>query len=599
MCGITGFISTHSIRDGIIERMTETLIHRGPDGYGYYYGENVAFGHRRLSIVDLSEAGHQPMEYADRYVITYNGEIYNHVELRNELASLGCRFMSHTDTEVILAAYDRWGAQCLNRFNGMWAFVLYDRKEQTFFISRDRFGKKPLYYARTEDVFIFGSEIKAILAHPDIVTEPNVSFLNEYLQNGCKEYLNETSFEGIFRFPSSSYFIGSSEELFSRFEPKTFWELRPNLAREPFDETKAEEYAKRYYDLLEDAVRIRLRADVKVGSALSGGLDSSSIVYLVNKLLKEQEKSELQETFSSVYKSAGTGYCDESRFIDIIAQKLGVNSHRIEPSAADIPAEHEKMIYALENPPENTLMSSWYTFKSVASTDVKVTLDGQGADEQLAGYAYYFTSYLISLPFRDMLREAPECITVPGARKYVLAGIAMNIFKSLFGYASLRSFLSLLRRQAFTLDLNDQLFHDLTHSLQTYLHYADHTSMAFSIESRMPFMDYRIVEFLASVPAVYKMHNGWTKYLARLAFDGKLPDEVNWRRDKMGWPIPEKQWFSGSLSTWFASLSKLPAYANKLVFPSASTPDQEFAQKVRMLNVTVWKMKFFRDSKHT
>mgnify|MGYP003391645790 FL=1 len=288
MCGISGIISKKRIEKDIIEPMTDTIIHRGPDGFGYYYGEKFVFGHRRLSIVDLSDAGHQPMQYLNRYVITFNGEVYNHLELRKELEKNGYVFQSHTDTEVIMASYDFWGVDCLNKFNGMWAFVIHDRLKDKYFMSRDRFGKKPFYYYKDQEKFIFGSEIKVILAHPDVESKPNLKFLDSYVQNGAKEYIKETAFENIFRFDFSSYFEGSLEDVFENFEQNKFWEIKPNLSHEKFDKEKAKEYAKQYYELLEDAVRIRLRADVKVGSALSGGLDSSSIVYLVNKLLKEQ-----------------------------------------------------------------------------------------------------------------------------------------------------------------------------------------------------------------------------------------------------------------------------------------------------------------------
>ena len=564
MCGITGIISKKQIDKNIIEPMTDTITHRGPDGFGYYYGKNYAFGHRRLSIVDLSDAGHQPMHYQERYTITYNGEVYNHTELRAELEVKGYEFNSHTDTEVIMASYDAWGVECLNKFNGMWAFVIYDKQKDKYFISRDRFGKKPFYYYTNEDSFIFASEIKAILAHPDVEATPNIEFLQNYINNGCKEYIKETAFEGVFRFDFSSYFEGSLEDLLSEFTQKKFWELKPNLSHEKFDESKVKEYAQKYYELLEDAVRIRLRADVKVGSALSGGLDSSSIVYLVNKLLKEQGKEELQETFSSVYKSDGTQDCDESRYIDIMADKLGVHSNQIEPKEKDIPIEYEKLVWHLENPPESTLMSSWHTFKLVSSTDVKVTLDGQGADEQLAGYLPYLMNYISSLSFTDMIKEAKLCSKIPDAKKYVFRGLTIGMFRVVFGEKLLNLFIHKVLRKNFEPSLNQVLLDATNRGLITLIHYADHTSMAFSIESRMPFMDYRLVEFLASVPACFKMRNGWTKYIARVAFDGKLPDEVNWRKDKMGWPVPENYWFRGNLKEWFIEKVEKSTLVKKL-----------------------------------
>ncbi len=590
MCGISGIISKKRVEKNIIEPMTDTITHRGPDGFGYHYGENFVFGHRRLSIVDLSDAGHQPMQYLNRYVITFNGEVYNHLELRKELEKNGYVFQSHTDTEVIMASYDFWGVDCLNKFNGMWAFVIYDRLKDKYFMSRDRFGKKPFYYYKDQEKFIFGSEIKVILAHPDVESKPNLKFLDSYVQNGAKEYIKETAFENIFRFDFSSYFEGSLEDIFENFNQNKFWEIKPNLSHEKFDKEKAKEYAKQYYELLEDAVRIRLRADVKVGSALSGGLDSSSIVYLVNKLLKEQDKEELQETFSSVYKSDGTQECDESYFIDIMALKLGVHSNQIEPKEDEIPSQIEKMIWHLENPPQNSLMSSWHTFKLVASTDVKVTLDGQGADEQLGGYLPYLLNYISSLSIFDMFNQAKKCLQIPNSNKYVFVGLCLGIYRVLFGEKFLKFTIKNIFKKDFETNLNPKLADDIMTNLITLIHYADHTSMAFSIESRMPFMDYRLVEFLASVPACYKMRDGWTKYLARLAFNGKLPDEINWRKDKMGWPIPEKKWFYGNLNRWFIANIESCKLSKKLSFKEKE--NKKFSNNIKRMNLSIWEKSF-------
>jgi len=595
MCGIVGIISKTKIEKestkDIIEKMNNTLIHRGPDGEGYYYGDNFVFAHRRLAIVDLSDAGKQPMEYMNRYIITYNGEIYNYIELKKELESHGYKFKSHTDTEVIMASYDFWGVDCLNKFNGMWAFVIYDKKEDKFFISRDRFGIKPLYFYKDDEIFIFASEIKAILAHPKVETRPNITFLESYLKLGCREFLRETAFENICRFDFAHYFEGGIEEIFHNFKLNRYWDIKPNLSREKFDPRKAKEYAEKYYNLLEDAVRIRLRADVKIGSALSGGLDSSSVVYIINKLLKAQKKEELQETFSSVYKSKGTEHCDESQFINIIAQKLNVKSNQIEPKEEEIPSEIEKMIWHLENPPENSLMSSWHTYKLISSTDVKVVLNGQGADEQLAGYLGYIQYYLPSLSLVDLIKESLVLLKIKDSWRYVLKGFLIGLYRIIFGDKVLNFTLKKVLKKNFEPDLNKKLVEDIKTGLVTLLHYDDHTSMAYSIESRLPFMDYRVIEFLASVPACYKIHNGWTKYLARLAFDGKLPDEIVWRRDKMGWPIPEKTWFEGKLEKWF--YDKINSCKICKMLGISGIP-KRFNKKVRMLILSVWEDVFMQ-----
>jgi len=488
-----------------------------------------------------------------------------------------------------MASYDFWGVECLNKFNGMWAFVIYDKKEDKFFISRDRFGIKPLYFYKDDEIFIFASEIKTILTHPKVETGPNITFLENYLKFGCREYLKETAFENIYRFDFAHYFEGSIEEIFHNLKLNRYWDIKPNLSREKFDPRKAKEYAEKYYNLLEDAVRLRLRADVKIGSALSGGLDSSSVVYIINKLLKAQKKEELQETFSSVYKSEGTKYCDESQFINIIAQKLNVKSNQIEPKEKEIPNEIEKIIWHLENPPENSLMSSWHTYKLISSTDVKVVLNGQGSDEQLAGYLGYIQHYLPSLSLVDLIKESLVLLKIKDSWRYVLKGFLIGLYRIIFGDKVLNFTLKKVLKKNFEPDLNKKLVEDIKTALVTLLHYDDHTSMAYSIESRLPFMDYRVVEFLTSVPACYKIHNGWTKYLARLAFDGKLPDEIVWRRDKMGWPIPEKTWFEGELRKWFYDKINSCKICKML---GVSEIPKRFNEKVRMLILSVWEKCF-------
>lgn len=598
MCGIAGIISKDKMQDiSIITAMTDTLAHRGPDDSGYYQYENFIFGHRRLSIVDLSSSGHQPMEYLDRYVITFNGEIYNHIELKKQLEEHDYLFKSNTDTEVIMASYDFWKEKCLSYFNGMWSFVIYDKLKDIFFISRDRFGKKPFYYYKDQENFVFASEIKAILAYLGGRKNPNIEFLKNYLNKGCQEFTHETAFESIYRFPVASYFEGNCNTLFGTFEAQQFWTINPNLSTESFNEAKAKIYAQQYFALLEDAVRVRLRADVKIGSALSGGHDSSSIVYLINKLLKEQNKEDMQETFSSVYKSKGTEACDESHYINLMAQKLHVHSNQIEPNEDEIPTEYNKMIYALENPPENSLMSSWYTFKLVHSTDVKVTLDGQGADEQLAGYLPYLTYYLSSLSLKDTFIESIKCITIPNAKLFVLKGFCVGILRHLIGMNFLTFLIRKILNKKFEFFLNKKLANDTMSNLITLIHYADHTSMAFSVESRMPFMDYRLVEFLASVPACYKMHNGWTKYIARLAFNDKLPHEINWRKDKMGWPIPEQKWFNGSLKNWFQSKIQHCKICNLLQVPKKINTTKQLALSVKKVNIAIWESIFIMDKR--
>ncbi|TRU02516.1 MAG: asparagine synthase (glutamine-hydrolyzing) [Microcystis aeruginosa Ma_AC_P_19900807_S300] len=590
MCGISGFVSVSNMSNSetVIRKMNETIAHRGPDGEGYFVGRGFTFGHRRLSIIDLSDAGHQPMHYLNRYTITYNGEIFNYRELKQELESKGYIFKTQTDTEVLMASYDCWGSECLNKFNGMWAFVIYDQVRNEFFISRDRFGKKPLYYSQTKDAFVFSSDIKGILQFPGIDMQPNLPYLKRYLTLGAKEHLLETAFVGIYKFPHASFLIAKQEDLIGRIYPQIFWRVIPNLSREKVSSEKAKDYAQKYYELLFDSVQLRLRADVKVGSALSGGLDSSSIVYLVNQQLKALGKSELQETFSSVYKSKGTENCDESEYINLLADFLKVNSNQIEPKEEDIPSEHAKLILHMENPPESSCMSGWHTFKKVAETDVTVTLDGQGADEQLAGYLGYLQTYLVSLSISEFYKELPYYRNFLHTRKVIFNLAISNIIRNIVGRKGYLFLFNTLLKKGRYADLNQALVDSTQTSLLNLIAWADRESMAFSIESRMPFMDYRLVEFLASIPGCYKIHKGWTKYIARLAFDKKLPDEIVWRKDKMGWPIPEEHWFRGGLREWFNNTREKSKLLGSLNQGKFTKNVSGLVEQVRELNIAVF-----------
>jgi asparagine synthase (glutamine-hydrolysing) len=595
MCGIVGIVSNKEINADNLKAMSDTMVHRGPDGDGLYIGDRLGLAHRRLAIFDLSDAGKQPMEYLDRYVITYNGEIYNHPELRSELEEKGYGFRSHTDTEVIMAAYDYWGTDCFNKFNGMWAFCIYDRKEDRFVLSRDRFGIKPFYFWCDGESFLFASEIKALLAYDEFgKPKPNLEYLSSYLSEGTNEQCPETAFEGVYKFSFSSFVVCTREELVEgRFQEKCYWDLNPNISTEGFDQNALERYTSGYRELLKDAVRLRLRSDVKVGSALSGGIDSSSIVSLVNEIQDAEGRNGMQETFSSVYKSPGTTACDESEYIDELAQHLGVHSNQIEPQEADIPAEHAKMIYHLETPPTGTLMSSWHTFKLVGESDVTVTLDGQGADEQLAGYDGYITNYIANQRIGTAIYE---CVRAgKRLRRKALKGLVIKIASMILGNGRALKLLEkvskTIRLQA--MPLNQKLALDFRENLVTLLHYADKTSMAHSVESRMPFMDFRLIEFLFEVPSSYKFHDGWSKYLSRIAMQDKLPANILWRREKMGWPIPEAFWFNGGKKSWLDNKVLGSPFLNEhFRIHIKSYENLRMREKLNLLNLAVWSETF-------
>ena len=631
MCGIFGLFSKCSVEPSRAASMSEVLRHRGPDDEGFvaFRADGVSnwlrgpdtppdlaarlgltadiakatlddnytaiLGHRRLSILDLSERGHQPMHYQDKYWIVFNGEIYNYLELRKELVQAGYAFTSNSDTEVILAAYDKWGVDCLNKFNGMWAFVLVDCMRQRVLLARDRFGVKPLYFHQAPGLFVFASEPKALFESGLVGRQPNLAYLDAYLQTGPDESLDVTAFEHIVRIKPSHYILCDVEDLKNgNFIQQQYWRLSHNPSRESFDPAKAKQLASQYFGLLEDAVRVRLRADVSVGSALSGGLDSSSIVYLVNKIHAEQGLVDKQRTFSCVYSKPEEKHCDESVFIDDLATKLNIKSFKIEPKWEDVPSEHDQVTWAMDTPFANSSMSGWHTYKLIRQNHIKVTLEGQGADEQMAGYLGYIYIHLASLDLTELIREALSFIRLPGALKHVVAGVVFNLLIKVGGYSVANALYRRITRSKQDLDLclNERLVQDSMTGLVNLLHYGDRVSMAHSIESRMPFLDYRLAEFLASVPACYKMHDGWTKYIARLAFDGLLPDEICWRKDKMGWPVPEKIWMGGPLKAWFGKSLEGSKLVERALAGHAAIESDNLPRSFYYLNLAAWEKKF-------
>lgn len=642
MCGLVfAYTPRQPTSAATIAAMTTTLRHRGPDGEGYLLWDGHApaphllagpdtpaavrsaatpwqpqgmvadvpqlaaplvMGHRRLAIVDLSPWGHQPMARAGRWYAAYNGEIYNHVELRAELETLGQRFVTHSDTEVLLAALATWGPQAaLARCNGMWAFAVLDTERRTVLIARDRFGVKPLYVWRGEGgALLLASEVKALLKHPAVRAAASLPRCAEFVQAGPSAWRPETEFEGISRFPPG-HWAELSLDAPAALQPQAYWQRPPaGDAAEPFDAARAQQHAARYAELLDDAVRLRLRADVRLGTALSGGLDSSSIAALVNAELRRRGTDQKQETFSSVYRGAAVRTADESAFVERVVARLGVRSNLVEPQAAALPAAHEHMVWALDTPPANTLMSSWHTFALVARRGVVVTLDGQGADEQLAGYSRYVRNALVHAPLASLPGEVKALAGLQGFGGAIAIGLAGQALRRLAGPAALAALARRLRMGASPAPTVDAaLAEDFHTHLQNLLLYGDKTAMAWSVESRMPYMDVRLVEFLATVPPAYKIHAGWTKWLARSAMSERLPREVAWRRDKLGWAIPEPAWFTAAgapLAGWLQHTLAGSAFVAELAAGAGvSLAHAPLAQRLRLLNLAVWHRLFFEE----
>lgn len=546
MCGIAGIVNfTGQLVEAIIlKQMLNTLKHRGPDDEGVYILNNVGLGHVRLSIIDLSDAGHQPMLSSDgRYVLVYNGEIYNYIELRKELEKIGHQFYTNTDSEVLLVSYIQWGNECLHRFNGMWSFVILDTLKNELFGARDRYGIKPFYYYLDNHFFVFASEIAPIL---NIITkniEPNEQVIYDYLVFNRTDQTESTFFGNIKKLQHGFQFTVKNE----RFQLCQWYNLINNL-KEPF-KTSDE-----FKEMFTNSLGLRLRSDVPVGVCLSGGLDSSSIVSV---LLKNYSKSDLQ-TFSATY---GKGiYGDESKFIDLYRQYLTFMSF-VRPTAYSLFKDMGPFIKAHGEPVSSTSPYAQYKVMETACKNVVVTLDGQGADEELAGYHYFFGFY-----FKELFNNYKWISLTKESLAY------LHNHKSLYGFTSFIYLIlpDLLKnklkvadkgylRNSFvnqysesnmitgnlysSADLNSALINHFEFKLEHLLKWEDRNSMCFSLEARVPFLDYRLVERTISLPSYLLINKGTTKFILREAMKGILPEAIRTRNDKIGFRTPADTWF--------------------------------------------------------
>lgn len=565
MCGIAGIFTFRGCSSDLesellmrsVTDMTETLTHRGPDSSGYFFSGNLGngaslnFGHRRLKILDLSDNGHQPMSNEDETLqIIHNGEIYNYVELRKILIEKEHIFRSQTDTEVIIHAYEEWGVDCVERFNGMWAFALWDSRKQRLLLSRDRFGIKPLYYFFNGDCIVFASEIKSLLAGGFVKPEPNYNWIYTFLTKAAVDWDETTAFKSILSLSPGHNLLVFED---GRLEKTRYWTLAPK-------ETDQQNPVEQFYELLNDSVRLRsLRSDVPVGSCLSGGIDSSSIVALASAFSENTIN-----TYSAQYHEPEYS---EQYFVDLVSNKFPVHIHTIIPTADDFWETIRKIIWFQDEPtPVNGIYSQWFLFQE-AQKKVRVMLDGQGGDELLGGYHYFFEAYLIDelnrflenrnqTAFNQFQRVYEDIRNLTGIdffprlkRSYFQPPKGEDVLQEDFCDDVYRRHPPDLRfaRQS-TDEVNNTLYWALMRtSLPALLHYEDRNSMAFSVEARLPFLDYRLVEFCFSLPGKWKMQGTTTKRLLREAMGNVLPDELVNRRDKMGFATPMGNWFRSDL----------------------------------------------------
>ena len=605
MCGIFGICSPYLPENRIIKAALDTLRHRGPDDEGYFFGDTRTDNHlrasgvdsaaeirkryqdigdpdlkaydlllanRRLSILDLTVSGHQPFGNAKGDLwITHNGEIFNYQELRSELKTHGYPFRSNTDTEVILAAYEYWGEDCLHRFNGQWAFCIYDQKKRTLFCSRDRFGIKPFYYWHADGRFVFSSQTDAFFKLPFIPAHLANHILADFLLHSRLEHRHETVYENIYQLlPGHNlHFDLSSRKLKTR----AYYAPRRNKSLGSYSHSQALRYADDIRTLLIDAVKVRLVSDVPVGSCLSGGLDSTAIVAIINLLIKDGSVSagairDRQKTFTACFDDPAV---DEKRLAEALIRQTGAQGFFSYPRAGRLWQDLDRFLQFQGGLCFGTNIYAGWVVMQQAASHVKVLLNGQGSDELFGGYDRYnkvlFSEILRNsriVDFIKLFRKKARMYGTGSVLKTVLrAGYGMvepkklkqlrwrlqrnatlGIIKQMLGqdvFFDLSPDFGNLRKAS----LNDALCSDQTSSyLPMLLRYDDHNAASVSIENRVPFLDHRLVAYVNAIPSIYKMYNGWSKWLLRLAMQDLLPDQITWKKNKNGFATPYRKWIA-------------------------------------------------------
>ena len=567
MCGLTGIINKNkqAVQLGYLKAMADKIAHRGPDDEGYYIDGHVGFYHKRLSIIDL-KTGHQPMS-SDGLTIVFNGEIYNYVELRQELKNQGFTFETNSDTEVILKAYQAHGLESINMLNGMFAFLIYDKRKEQIIVARDHFGIKPLYYYCDTDHLLFASEIKALLQHPALKAEPNLEALQEYL---TFQFLlaDTTLFKEVKKVPPGHYMIIDLK--YMNHVTVKYWEPRFKI-----DTYHTEIYfVDKLRELIEDTIKIQLRSDVSLGAYLSGGVDSSLVTMIAARNLSDPVK-----TFTG-YFAEGPEF-DETAYSREVAQIIQGEIYEIVPTVHDFIEFLPKLIYHLDEPVAGPGLFPQYMVSRLASQKVKVILGGQGGDEIFGGYARYVVAYMeqaIKGSILQTTEEGEHIVSLktilpnlpylknylPMIKEFWAADTFNEMDRRYFRLVNRLNGSTQLLSDDFMANLNEErvfntfqkLFNDpetqsyfnkMTHfdmfgSMPALLQVEDRVSMAVSIESRVPLLDRRIADLVASIPPAMKFRGAEMKYILKKSVSNLLPESILKRKDKMGFPVPLHLW---------------------------------------------------------
>ena len=628
MCGLFASVGFEPERARI-----DIVAHRGPDGSGWQtYASSagpVALGHRRLAIIDVSDAGLQPMADASgRYQLVFNGEIYNYIELREEMRAKGETFVSESDSEVLLRAYMLWGEDALPRLRGMFAFLIWDDRDKTLFAARDRYGIKPLYLAATPRGVAFGSEIKQLLGLPGISGRMNIARVHDFLASGVSDHTAETMFERIVQLRGGECVTIDAGRAGALAVPIRRW--YPASAGEIVIGEK--EAGERFREMLTEAVRLHLRSDVPVGSCLSGGLDSSSIVCLMSQMMGSDSGGAQVNTVSACYADKSV---DEKPFMDAVVAHAHTQPHFIFPKAEEVFARAAEITWHQDEPFGSTsIFAQWCVFEEAHRVGVKVMLDGQGADEQLGGYHHSFSFHLAGLIKQLKLAEALSTmrerqgwhgVPIVQQAKHALipllptglAGMLRNRHRALTQHDWLGGELlrehgagsTAFERARIELGLPPvtdlrTLCMNLTYgsNLSMLLHWEDRNSMAHAIEARVPFLDHPLVEFSLALGNDHKIAGGDTKRVLRRAMEAILPPAVLQRRDKLGFATPEQAWFRGPLRGMMtegveATLRRYPGLFNAAGVRALAADMLEGRKPVdfllwRIVNLGIWGERF-------
>jgi asparagine synthase (glutamine-hydrolysing) len=593
MCGIAGIVKKDGgqVLKSEIKNLTDIISHRGPDDEGFYIHNNFALGHRRLSILDLSIAGHQPLNYQNIKVI-FNGEIYNYIEIRKELEKANFKFKTGTDTEVIAAAYLYWGEDCVNQFNGMWAFVIYDETKNIFFCSRDRFGIKPFYYVNNSSFFAFGSEIKQL--HSLGFNKVNLQILFDYLYIGYQNHTAETFFKDVFQLEPAHNLIYEIENQNILIKKYYHLELKTEINHLNLDQSELF-----YENTIKRSISLRLRSDVKVGTCLSGGLDSSYIASVAANFY--HEKSNRQ--FTSITARSGDDKNDETNFAKLVVQKAVLDGKYITPSSQNILEDFQKIVYHQEEPfGSPSIFMQFYVMKAAKENGCTVLLDGQGGDETLLGYERYYISFLKNVS----LKNFPFWLKIIRKNsKLSMKDIISYYFYFNFPFVRvihLRKRISGIRNE-FKKYFNQDLVYEYSNStgnlfklqkleitktqLRSLLNYEDKNSMAWSIETRLPFLDYSVVEAAVSIKPEFKINEGWSKFLLRKIGSKVLPEAIAWRKNKIGFEAPQKFW---DMNPVFDSLIYNSKILNTLFIDVRKIGHP--ALRWKLLSIAMWEKQF-------